>query len=267
MKTKLLAIALVLTSALYPLATLGATKQFQKDTGGTLTTGLQAYYKLEDTNDFWSTNNLTNNNSATFTTGKVNNAVDFGSANTNKSLTIASNLGIDGGSASVSAWVNITTAPASGSLYTIASTFSSVSKVAYTIWYRNNAGTLQLLYNRGRANISDDFIAYNTTLTTGTWYYVTLTYDGTLRAYLNGSAVGTPITPSGNGAGTDASMSGFGRLYNDTLFLSGLVDEGAFWSKALSTTEITDLYNSGNGQTMILFTPTTCRIRQIGLCH
>ena len=68
----------------------------------------------------------------------------------------------------------------------------------------------------------------------------------------NGSLVESPIAASGNGAGTRSSLLSVGVAYtavND--FYSGLVDEFGVWSKALSATEITDLYNSGNGQTMI----------------
>ena len=229
-------------------------KTFQVDTGGTLTTNLVSYYKLEDVNDFWASYNLTNNNSVAFNTGKVNNAADFGASNTNKSLTIADNLGIDGGNCSLSAWVNVTTAPTSGNYMVLVSQYSDTSsKVAYQIAYFNDAGTLKLLFGRERVAVAADRIYYTTTLTTGNWYHLAITYDGTnLRAYYNGSLVESPIAASGNGAGTRSSLLSVGVAYtavND--FYSGLVDEFGVWSKALSATEITDLYNSGNGQTMI----------------
>ena len=53
------------------------TKIFQVDASGTLTTSLSDYYKLEDTADFWGTDNLTNNGSLSFAAGKVNNAASF----------------------------------------------------------------------------------------------------------------------------------------------------------------------------------------------
>ena len=52
-------------------------KHFQVDSGGTLLTNLISYYKLDDVNDYYASNNLTNNNTVTFVTGKIGNAGDF----------------------------------------------------------------------------------------------------------------------------------------------------------------------------------------------
>ena len=107
-------------------------KAFQIDTQGTLTANLQSYYKLEDANDFWSTNNLTNNNGVTFDSGIVNNGADFGSTNTNKTLSTTSTLSIDGGAMSMGCWVNITTVPGN---YDIAIQGNNSSKVLYYLEY------------------------------------------------------------------------------------------------------------------------------------
>ena len=48
-------------------------KHFQVDSGGTLLTNLISYYKLDDVNDYYASNNLTNNNTVTFVTGKIDN--------------------------------------------------------------------------------------------------------------------------------------------------------------------------------------------------
>lgn len=227
-------------------------KHFQVDTGSTLTTNLVAYYKLEDVNDYYGAFTLTNTNTVAFNAGKISNAANFGSANTNKNLTTTNTLGINGGAISLACWVNITTAPASGNFATIVQQDNNSSIVQYDFYYQNNAGTLRLDFWRYKVANGLEGPSYNVTLTPGTWYHLVFTYDGTnIRGYVNGSLVAGPTTASGTGSGSLIDGFRIGSTIDDALYLSGLVDECGVWTKALSTTEITDLYNSGSGQTMV----------------
>lgn len=266
MKTKLLAIALVLTSALYPLATLGATKQFQVDTGGTLTTSLVSYYKMEgSSNDFWSTNNGTDTSVIYGSSyGKVNQGVNFAGAGAIKENAVTS------GNFSYSFWVNFASMPSSGQYYAFWTAGVNGGSRTQFFGVYTIAGTYQIvsiLTGTLASFINDATLPWNV------WTHIVITYDGTnVKWYKNGSLYQT-IAYSG-GYGT-TSITVLGSQGNPAIYTgetqvfgyNGSMDEAGIWSKALSTTEITDLYNSGNGQTMILFTPTTCRIRQIGLCH
>lgn len=228
-------------------------KHFQVDTGGALTTNLISYYKLEDTTDFWSTNNLTNNGSTPFNAGKVNNAADFGVSNTTKYLNSTINTGINGGSISLEAWVNITTAPAMNGRYTIITNGNAINQVDYYLFYQDTGGIKQLQFMRNKGGVAADTITVNTSLNAGTWYHVVGTYNGTtLTLYLNNVLQGTTAA-SGNGTSGIFNEIGVGIIPNGgtpSSFLSGLVDEAGIWSKALSTTEISDLYNGGVGQTI-----------------
>jgi len=78
------------------------------------------------------------------------------------------------------------------------------------------------------------------------WYHVAVTRtasDNTLRGYLNGSEwfsyddSGTPNLQN------VATQIYFGNGYNG--YFNGLIDEGAIWNSALSSTAITEIYNSG----------------------
>jgi hypothetical protein len=93
-------------------------KQFQVDTGGTLTTSLLSYFKLEAATDYYGSNDLTNHNSVTFPAGKVNNGANFLAASS-QWLSKSGNLGIDGGACSFSFWVKVASAPSSGSFFTL----------------------------------------------------------------------------------------------------------------------------------------------------
>ena len=100
--------------------------------------------------------------------------------------------------------------------------------------------------------IGNNAISYNTTLATGTWHYVAMTYDGTnLRGYLDGSLVAGPTAESGSGVGTcgDPNYTSVGAIHSGSYmqFMDGEIDESSVWSRALSASEISQLYNSGSG--------------------
>lgn len=81
-------------------------------------------------------------------------------------------------------------------------------------------------------------------LTTGNWHMLTVTYDGTnIRGYINGNLVGT--VSSGYNSSTAESRIGLRGDGSD--YYRGEMDEFAIWNRAINTSEITALYNSGSG--------------------
>ena len=80
------------------------------------------------------------------------------------------------------------------------------------------------------------------------WSYVTLVRSGDdLSVYVNGSSVA-----SGSVAGYDFTQSGAsvaGFQTASTWYWNGNIDEVGVWNRALTSTEITQLYNSGTGLT------------------
>jgi MSHA biogenesis protein MshQ len=94
----------------------------------------------------------------------------------------------------------------------------------------------------------------NAAIDIGNWYHIVARYDyvaGTrtnLNIFINGSAhstndVSTIIVRDYTLNFSVGNNSGVG---NDANPASGYIDEVAIFNKALSQTEITDLYNSGN---------------------
>ena len=244
---KYILVGIIGLSLLIPSGVFAA-KAFDVDTGGTLTTNLVSWYNLEDVNDEFSTNTLTNNGSATFTTGKINNAVNLVRASSQ--YLSDGTLSYGGSAYSISGWFNPSSQPTSGQLYTMAAVSDSTSDTILWIGYYNNAGTYQIFGARTKFGVADEGPAINQTLTTGTWYHIAITYDGSnVRTYLNGSLLGGPTASSGSGSNGANSRSEIGTGAADSLtnLTDGKIDLVGFWGKALSSTEITDLYNSGNG--------------------
>lgn len=105
---------------------------------------------------------------------------------------------------------------------------------------RNSSGTV---YNV----ISTDAISVDT------WYHVVFVNRGdgeTLQLYVNGSDVSAS---AGTFSGTlivAASTTCFGNSYSGAgAYLDGIIDSPGIWNKALTSDEVTELYNSGNGVT------------------
>jgi len=231
-----------------------STKAFQVDTSSTLTTSLQDYYKLEDTTDYWGTNNLTNNATTTFDSGKVNNAADGGSTNSAKYLSVASNLGVTS-TVSISLWAKFAGTPVNNHQYTMFSADSASTNVNYQLmaWYNN--GTKEIAAYRAKDNVAGAYATYNFAFDDNAWHHYVLTYDNTtVTLYVDGvSQATTAQNGSGSGGSNHADILSDGG----TQYWLGAIDETGIWSKVLSATEISNLYNSGSGQTMVTNTPSS----------
>jgi hypothetical protein len=88
--------------------------------------------------------------------------------------------------------------------------------------------------------------------TINAWNHVVLTYDGTyLRIYTNGSlsdaeAHNTPYRQT-SGTGIKIGAHYFADSYSGKRVFDGYLEQAAFWTRALTQTEIDLIYNSGNG--------------------
>lgn len=222
-----------------------------KDTGGTLNTNFVSAWNLADTTDDKGTETLTNHNSVAFSAGKNGNAADGGATNTNKYLDTGNNpLGTASTTFSISAWVNVTTAPSSSlqyCFYSLDQAGASGIGRNYHMFYGVEGGTKKITVFIDQVGISSSTFAFAVDLSTGTWHHVVMDVSsGAATLWLDGTSEGTATDP---GAGNNASNNNFaivGQADNERFF-QGLVDACYFWSKALSSTEVGDLYNGGTG--------------------
>lgn len=92
-----------------------------------------------------------------------------------------------------------------------------------------------------------------TGLNVGEWHHVAMTYDGSeIKVYIDGKLVGTKPQTGLIKSGGDAVIG----YYSNGSYFNGLIDDLAVFKKALSETEVKDLYQRGAGR--IKFQVRTC---------
>ena len=225
-------------------------KHFQVDTGGTLTTNLLAYYKMEDATDYFGSYNGTAT-SVTFSSGngKVNNGGGFNGTSSyidegGATMPLSGDMSMVG-------WFNPSNVNSSYQ-FMWGKGSGSIPEGKVYLWGTNN----HLVFYTGSTPLDSGVTAVN-----GTWYFVAVTVSGTTgKIYVNST---TPTSGTVQRSSLTATHVSIGQeLGSGGQFAAGSIDEVGFWNKVLSTQEITDLYNGGSGQTMVSFTTHTQNITQ-----
>lgn len=206
------------------------------------TSSTKALYHLDDLIDASDNNKtLTNNNSVTFPAGFLGNCADFGTANTNKSLTIADNLGIDGGNCTFSCWVKLNSEIASSSWYFVVNE-SSVSKTGCELYYDYNGGARRMIAFRNKSGVGANFTTYSITLGTTDWYNLGLVFDGSnIKLYINGKLVNSAAA-SGTGSSALASKTYLAE-YLASGYASAKIDETIIENRAWTDSEFSKYYS------------------------
>tara|TARA_R100000278_G_scaffold1947_2_gene3803 strand:- start:2311 stop:5355 length:3045 start_codon:yes stop_codon:yes gene_type:complete len=183
----------------------------------------------------------------------VGGITNFGARFNGSSSFIQTSLSLDAASNSVSFWFNA----------------DSVGSQNPALYFNNRGGRIDITINGTGSNTAtstlENIYINSTTAITG-WNFVCIVFTGwassysassygsaiTANVYLNGgSAVSLSPTPYGQSDGLRIGRSG-GSYYYD-----GDIDQVRIFSKALSTSEIDTLYNSGSGETACVHTATT----------
>ena len=183
----------------------------------------------------------------------VGGITNFGAKFNGSSSFIQTSLSLDAASNSISFWFNA----------------DSVGSQNPALYFNNRGGRIDITINGTGSNTAtatlENIFINSTTAITG-WNFVSIVFTGwassysagsygsaiTANVYLNGgSAVSLSPTPYGQSDGLRIGRSG-GSYYYD-----GDIDQVRIFSKALSTSEIDTLYNSGSGETACVHTSTT----------
>lgn len=170
-------------------------------------------------------------------------SVNFDGSNDYISVTQDSAINISG-NITLSAWVNRTSTSSYNAIYTKRQVGGSMN---YQFIINNTNGLIGLGHSGGSWVYNTD-----TTLSTGTWYHVAVTVSsGTAQFYVNGVAedsfTGISIT-----ATTHNLIIGATSGYNH---FKGNIDEASVFNSALSSSDITSIYNSGTPTDLSSYSP------------
>jgi hypothetical protein len=209
-----------------------------------LLTGLTAYYKLDgNANKSVGTNNGTATG-VTYGPGKTGQAAIFnGSADIQ--IPVSSDFTFGVSDFTVGAWFKFN---ANGIRYFIAGQSNSLG----------SNGSVSFLIEKESTNIITGFVCFGSlffqvnsgAITDFNWHFLVLQRDSTiLRLLVDNIEVASVVIGaiSINNSSFNMGIGCGGEI--PSLKLDGRAEEFGFWNRALSSSELTFLYNNGNGRT------------------
>jgi hypothetical protein len=219
---------------------------------GSLYASLVSYWKLDETSDgsgdvtrvdSVGTHNLTDTNTVLHSTsGKIGNCADIEKGNTESlvraNASAAALLGASG-SWTFSCWVNPESLSNNDRLVSVWATMGSANRGWRIVVKNSNELRLQASQSGSGGTITTCAPAAGQS--TSTWYHFIVQHrNGTdVRLKVDDAAwVATSLT-----GGIEASNQDFSLGHS----FDGLIDEAAFWSKAITDEECSWLYNGGYG--------------------
>ena len=233
-----------------------------------LKTSLYAVYNGEsNTNDSFGSNNGTPQGGLTYTAGKIGNAFSFNGTNAYVTLsTSACNFGTN--SMSLSLWFYPNSGNVLQSLIHKGLTWANIPGFSLLLDNRYNSNQRGITFGLGDGY---DFETISTvgSYTTTSWNHLICTWDvvsKTVKIYING--LETAYTQSSIGGTGFSGISSFdnngfnvqiGR-YETSYYFNGQIDAFNIYNRVLTQSEVTELYNSGNGAQYIgdnFYKPTT----------
>lgn len=219
--------------------------------GSTLTDGLVAWWELDEASgtradshtngiDLTDVNTVGSVSDATFGT-----VADFTSADADQLTAVNSALEATAGGNTLVAWVRRDARRSYPGIAVYDNVGQTTDKPALAFYFFNDR-----LYARVRSTTASLDAGPSSALTLGApwpWYFIVAQYDPSqsgaeIRLILDN---GTPVTAAFTGtrvAGGAISVSRFFGTSHD-----GQMCKVAYWTRALSSDEITELYNSGSG--------------------
>jgi len=227
----------------------------------TLLTSLNAYWKLDESSgttatDATGTQNGTLMGGAARTLGKLNNGVHITDADHVVRIPYNTSVTPKGSAFSVGFWVYLDSVPSAtgrdGYLFEALNSGSPTSIHEVYIPYSGVNADKVYFYSRNAAGTGYTAIS-TSALSAETWYHIVAVNRGdgqTMQIYINGSDNTASSNTFTSTVYEALSYIGFGNGYmGNTNYAPNIIDECAIWGKALSSGEVTEWYNSGNGKT------------------
>lgn len=223
-----------------------------------LKTGLVAYWKMDEASgnrsDSVASHTMTDNNTVASIAGKISNAGDFTPANS-EFLNASDHADFDFTTAfTLQTWINIDNLTTD---IAIATKWDHNTQESWAFQSDStNSDEIKMFIadalNDGGAN---NVRTTNANLLVDTWYHIITIYDGSqgvsdrVKFYRNTTQLTTSVTgtiaTSLQNSTADVRLGKFGGTLDR--YFDGLIDEVGLWNRVLTSNEISQLYNSGNG--------------------
>ncbi len=221
-----------------------------------LLTNLTSYYKFDESSgnaaDSVGTNTLTNVGSVTYASAVINNGASMSSVA--QRFTTPDNAALDFSTAvSMSVWIKLGALPGTDTFQSLVTKWenSAGAQRAWIFRLENNGGTYSIamvVSNDGTANDAQKVTWPAPAIST--WYHIVITYSsGSEKFYLNGSQLGTTQTSSITSIFDSSSAMLVNAVVPSSPTEGGnlVMDELGLWSRDLTSTEVSSLYNAGAG--------------------
>lgn len=210
---------------------------------------LVSYWKMDEVSgsraDSQGSNTLTDNNTVGSAAGIINNGADFEASSTEYLNRSAQVWGVTN-AWSWSFWLNPESFTGNPRVISFGNN-SAADNVTIGLLVTNSKLFISL---RNSSNVTfKDYSNSSTTFTTGSWFHVVVTWDGTdLLGYVNATAqTFTKTTDSAGSQSNSSRVLYLGSTTSATAPYDGIMDEVGLWSRAITSSEVTSLYNGGAG--------------------
>jgi len=150
----------------------------------------------------------------------------------------------------VSGWFNFNSTISNKALFS----YGGATNTQYSFALQTQLNKLRFYFAFFLNDAGNRYVESSMSLSTSTWYHIAVTYDGNETGNTNRAKIyvdGANVTATGSGtinSTTTASSGSFniGRWdISSGRFLDGKADEVSIWDTALTSTQITELYNQG----------------------
>lgn len=196
---------------------------------------IAGYWKLDESSgnaaDATGGGTTLSNSNVSYSAGKINNGANFNGSNSS----LAASSSISSGPFSLGFWFK-TSSSSQQVLFNNPDFPGGSSTQGYVLI---NAGQLTAISGSGGSSLTSPLSTYSD----GNWHYCVYTCGaGTGRLYVDGTQVSTASQ-------TQLAFNYYPFLgrNNNGNYLNGSLDEVGVWSRVLSASEVTELYNGGAG--------------------
>lgn len=155
----------------------------------------------------------------------------------------------------IACWVNFTSLPIPGSGATFASKDDASANREWSLFASGTSPNILIRFNVGSGGSFATGMICNKTWTpqptAGNWYFVVGVYDPSIpqaQVFINNLSQGTAAQTGVPSVTTTVFQIGKDLRAGNTNAFAGRIQRVGYWKRALSTDEITYLYNGGSGR-------------------